>query len=176
MPMLRTKSGPCSQPTHSGANQTIPATRASTPILREPPNAATRPATARVAPPATVSAEARLEDPAYEGYQLFTQSGWLADYDLASTFYNHVASCRLSNLTRYCNPAIDAVAKKAFDLEASDPGTALAMWSKVDRMLVDDGAFVTLGNRMNMEVVSTRVGNYQARATFGAVLSQLWVQ
>jgi ABC-type transport system substrate-binding protein/DNA-binding SARP family transcriptional activator len=116
------------------------------------------------------------EDPAYEGYQLFTQSGWLADYDMASTFYNHVASCRLHNLTRYCNPAIDAVAKKAFDLEASDPGTALAMWSKVDRMLVDNGAFVTLGNRMNMEVVSTRVGNYQARATYGAVLSQLWVR
>ena len=116
------------------------------------------------------------EDPAYEGYQLFTQSGWVADYDMASTFYDHVASCRHRNLTRYCNPDIDAVAKKAFDLEASDPGAALALWSQVDRKLVDDGAFVTLGNRRNMEVVSTRVGNYQARASYGAVLSQLWVQ
>ena len=116
------------------------------------------------------------KDPTYEGYQLFTQFGWVADYDLASTFYDAVASCRRPNLTRYCNPAIDAVAKRAFDLEATDPGAALALWSQVDRMLVDDGAFVTLGNRVDMEVVSTRVGNYQARASYGAVLSQLWVQ
>jgi ABC-type transport system substrate-binding protein/DNA-binding SARP family transcriptional activator len=116
------------------------------------------------------------EDPAYEGYQLFTQAGWVADYDMASTFYDHVASCRKHNLTRYCNPEIDAVAIRAFELEASDPGAAVALWSQVDRKLVDDGAFVTLGNRMNMEVVSTRVGNYQARASYGAVLSQLWVQ
>ena len=43
-------------------------------------------------------------------------------------------------------------------------------------MLVNNGAFVTLGNPVKMEVVSTRVGNYQARASYGAVLSQLWVQ
>jgi len=116
------------------------------------------------------------QDAAYEEYQLFTQYGWVADYDMASTFYDNVASCRLPNLTRYCNPAIDAVAKKAFDLEASDPGAAVALWSEVDRMLVNNGAFVTLGNPVKMEVVSTRVGNYQARASYGAVLSQLWVQ
>ena len=116
------------------------------------------------------------KDPTYEGYQLFTQFGWVADYDLASTFYNSVASCRRPNLTRYCNQAIDAVAKRGFDLEATDPGAALTLWSQVDRMLVDDGAFVTLGNRVDMDVVSTRVGNYQARASYGALLSQLWVQ
>ena len=117
-----------------------------------------------------------VKDPTYEGYQLFTQFGWVADYDLASTFYDHVASCRHPNLTRYCNQTIDAVAEEAFALEATDPGAAVTLWSQVDRMLVDDGAFVTLGNRVNMEVVSTRVGNYQARASYGGVLSQLWVR
>jgi len=117
-----------------------------------------------------------VEDPAYEEYQLFTQLGWIADYNLASTFYDHVASCRHPNLTRYCNQDIDAVAKKAFHLEASDPVAAVALWSQVDRMLVDDGAFVTLGHPVDTEIVSTRVGNYQARASYGAALSQLWVQ
>jgi peptide/nickel transport system substrate-binding protein len=117
-----------------------------------------------------------VEDPAYEEYQLFTQLGWIADYNLASTFYDHVASCRHPNLTRYCNHDIDAVAKKAFNLEASDPVAAVALWSQVDRMLVDDGAFVTLGHPVDTEIVSTRVGNYQARASYGAALSQLWVQ
>jgi peptide/nickel transport system substrate-binding protein len=116
------------------------------------------------------------KDPAYEEYQLFTQYGWVADYNLPSTFYDHVASCRHPNLTRYCNEAIDAVAQKAVNLQTSDPGAAVALWSRVDRMLVDDGAFVTLGNRVDIELVSTRVGNYQARASYGAVLSQLWVQ
>jgi YVTN family beta-propeller protein len=117
-----------------------------------------------------------IEDPAYESYQLFTQLGLIADYDLASTFYDHAASCRHRNYTRYCNEAIDAVAKQAFSLEASDPVAAVALWSRVDQMLVDDGAFVTLGHRVDTEIVSTRVGNYQARASYGAVLSQLWVQ
>jgi ABC-type transport system substrate-binding protein/DNA-binding SARP family transcriptional activator/sugar lactone lactonase YvrE len=117
-----------------------------------------------------------MEDPAYEAYQLFTQFGWIADYNLPSTFYDHVVSCRQPNITRYCNKDIDAVAKDAFSLEASDPGAAVALWSRVDRMLVDDGAFVSLGHPVNTEIVSTRVGNYQARASYGAVLSQLWVQ
>jgi peptide/nickel transport system substrate-binding protein len=114
-------------------------------------------------------------DPAYEEYQLFTQFGWLADYDSPSTFYDRVASCRLPNLTHYCNEAIDAVARKAVAMQTTDPGAVVALWSQVDRMLVDDGAFVTLGNRVNLQVVSTRAGNYQARATYGPVLSQLWV-
>ncbi|HVD21937.1 MAG TPA: hypothetical protein VNC23_02485, partial [Lapillicoccus sp.] len=116
------------------------------------------------------------KDPAYEEYQLFTQYGWVADYNQPSTFYDHVASCRRPNLTRYCNETIDAVAQQAVNLQTSDPGAAVALWSNVDRMLVDDGAFVTLGNRVDIELVSTRVGNYQARASYGAVLSQLWVQ
>jgi ABC-type transport system substrate-binding protein len=60
-------------------------------------------------------------------------------------------------------------------MQTTDPGAVVALWSQVDRMLVDDGAFVTLGNRVNLQVVSTRAGNYQARATYGPVLSQLWV-
>jgi peptide/nickel transport system substrate-binding protein len=117
-----------------------------------------------------------VEDPVYETYQLFTQLGLIADYDLPSTFYDHATSCRHSNYTRYCNQAIDAVAKQAFTLEATDPAAAVALWSQVDQMLVDDGAFVTLGHRVDTEIVSTRVGNYQARASYGAVLSQLWVR
>lgn len=117
-----------------------------------------------------------LRDAAYDGYQLFTSLGWLADYDSASTFYDNLFSCRHVNISRYCNQAVEAVARQALDLEATDPGAALGLWAQVDRMLTDDGAFVTLGNRSSMEVVSTRVGNYQARTGLGAELSQLWVR
>ena len=43
-------------------------------------------------------------DPAYAGYQIFTQAGWVADYPSASNFYS-LFSCHEANLSGYCNPA-----------------------------------------------------------------------
>ena len=65
MPMLRTTSGPCSHPAHTGANQASPASIVRTPIRREPQSAVARPASPRAAPVAIVSAAARPEPPAY---------------------------------------------------------------------------------------------------------------
>ena len=114
-------------------------------------------------------------DPAYEEYQLFTQLGWLADYDLPppSTTTSPRADFQPHALLQREHRRRGQERGRC---RATDPGAAVALWSQVDRMLVDDGAFVTLGNRVNMQLVSTRVGNYQARASYGAVLSQLWVR
>ncbi len=110
----------------------------------------------------------------YGTYQLFTQSGWLADYPVASSMYSAVSRCEAPENV-YCNKAIDAAAVKASTLQDTDPSASLAAWTAVDRMLTDDAAFVALGNHGGTQVVSERVGNYQAQPGTGAILSQLWV-
>ena len=114
-------------------------------------------------------------DPAYAGYQIFTQQGWLADYPSASTFYD-LFSCHQANLSGYCNPTIEAVAVQAASAADKDPLLSLQLWAKVDRMLTDEAAFVTLGSRQGAALVSERVGNVLARPSMGPVLSQLWVR
>jgi ABC-type oligopeptide transport system substrate-binding subunit len=114
-------------------------------------------------------------DPAYAGYQIFTQQGWVADYPSASTFYS-LFSCDQPNFSGYCNPDVEAVAFQAAAAAPNDPARSRDLWRQVDRMLTDDAAFVTLGNHQGAVLVSERVGNVQTRAGLGAVLSQLWVR
>jgi YVTN family beta-propeller protein len=115
------------------------------------------------------------DDPAYAGYQIFTQQGWLADFPSASTFYDFF-SCHQPNLSGYCNAAAEAVAVQAAAAAANDPARSLELWAQVDQMLTDDAAFVTLGGHHDAVLVSRRVGNVLTRPGFGAVVSQLWVK
>lgn len=115
------------------------------------------------------------EDPAYAGYQIFTQAGWLADYPSASNFYARF-SCQGTNFSGYCNPAIEAVAVQAAATAQTDPTRSLDLWAKVDHLLTDDAAFVTLGGHHDAALVSPRVSNVLTRPGLGAVLSQLWVR
>jgi YVTN family beta-propeller protein len=114
-------------------------------------------------------------DPAYAGYQIFTQQGWLADFPSASSFYD-MFSCHRPNLSGYCKPEIEAVAVEAAAVAGSDPARSLELWAQVDQMLTDDAAFVTLGSHHDAMLVSRRVGNVLTRPATGAVVSQLWVQ
>jgi len=111
----------------------------------------------------------------FPSYQIFTSSGWLADYPRPSTFYDLFA-CGGQSFTGYCNPTIDAAARRAHALEASDPSAALSAWAGVDKMVTDDASVVALGNRRGAQIVSQRTGNVQAAFGTGAILSQLWVQ
>ena len=115
------------------------------------------------------------DDPAYAGYQIFTQQGWVADYPSASNFYDQF-SCHRANLSGYCNTEIEAVAVQAAAAAPNDPARSLDLWAQVDRMVTDDAAFVTLGNHQGAVLVSERVGNVLTRPGLGPVLSQLWVR
>lgn len=116
----------------------------------------------------------RFLDPAYGSYQIFTHQGWIADYPAPRTFYDKF-SCGLSNISRYCNKAIEAVAQAADASAGSDPGRSLQLWTRVDRLLTDDAAFVTLGRPEKAILVSPKVRNVQLSWLSGAVLSQMWV-
>ncbi|HEY3714948.1 MAG TPA: ABC transporter substrate-binding protein [Jatrophihabitantaceae bacterium] len=116
--------------------------------------------------------------------QIAWADGWIADYPASYNFYDPILSCASFspadptnlNVGEFCDPDIDAIARKAHSLDATDPTTAKALWREVDRAVTDASpAIFTLTRRLNT-LTSRRVGNYTRTLQGILVFDQLWVQ
>ena len=65
---------------------------------------------------------------------------------------------------------------RALEIEAIDPGAAVALWTRIERDIVDLAPWVPLFTPTHAHVVSERVGNYQLNPEIGVLLDQLWVR
>ena len=65
---------------------------------------------------------------------------------------------------------------KAATAAQTNPTLSIELWARVDHMITDDAAFVTLGSHHDASLVSPRVSNVMTRPGLGAVISQLWVK
>jgi peptide/nickel transport system substrate-binding protein len=109
---------------------------------------------------------------------------WQADTLTASSFLRPLFACASfvpksranTNLSRYCDPALEAKMNEAASLQAADPKRANELWSEVDQALVDRAVAVPWGSSRNRVLVSKRVGNYQSHPLLGTLLEQLWVR
>ena len=79
------------------------------------------------------------------------------------------------NTAQYCSRELDARIERALRLQATDPAAAGRAWAAVDRHIVDQAPAISLLVPEGIDLVSTRVGNYQHNLAWGVVLSQLWV-
>jgi peptide/nickel transport system substrate-binding protein len=81
------------------------------------------------------------------------------------------------NWGQFCDRHIDAEITQALSMQASNPGTAAVLWSKVDHDIVDRAPAVPFFSPQALELVSARVGNYTySPFVGGALLDQLWVR
>ena len=105
--------------------------------------------------------------------------GWTADFASASAWFGALLTCASvnnTNLGQFCDPSIDAEIAGARSLQTSDPVAASKLWSKIDSDLVDAAVWVAFVNTRSLDVVSSRVGDYQYNPQWGALLDQLWVR
>ncbi len=101
---------------------------------------------------------------------------WTADYASESGFIAPTFACDgASNDTGFCDPAIDKRMEAATRLRATDPAGASDLWSKIEHDLVDQAPWVPLGTRYWVNLVSQRLGNYQASPQWGPLVDQMWV-
>ena len=111
-------------------------------------------------------------------------NGWYPDFATPSSFINPLLTCRSydrnnalnNNSAEFCNRRIDREIARARSLQTSDPGAASGLWAKIDRDLTDQAPWVPYANGVALDVVSTRVGNYQLNPQLGTLLDQLWVK
>jgi YVTN family beta-propeller protein len=112
-------------------------------------------------------------------------SGWQADFPAAATFFQTLLTCRSfvpnttdnTNIFEFCDRRVDARIAAADALQSASARGADEAWARVDRAVVDAAPLVALFNPLDVDLISSRVGNYQkAPAGPGALLDQLWVR
>jgi peptide/nickel transport system substrate-binding protein len=113
-------------------------------------------------------------------------TGWSADYPAPSDFFTGLFKCASfhpndpqtsTNVTEFCDPTIDREMKQALAEQTTDPQAAQQSWQAIDRQIADQAPWVPLFNPKNLDILSTRVGNYQFNpSTPSVMLDQLWVR
>jgi peptide/nickel transport system substrate-binding protein len=110
-------------------------------------------------------------------------SGWVADDVAASDFFVPLFTCNgfipasphNENETEFCDHSVDAAVHRALRLQASSSVAADALWATVDRRIVDAAPFIPLVNPSWVDVVSSRVENYERSPVIGVLFDQMWV-
>jgi peptide/nickel transport system substrate-binding protein len=106
-----------------------------------------------------------------------TFASWTTDYPAASGFIVPAFACDApSNVDGFCDPAIDRRMDEATRLRATDPLEAGDLWSSIEHDLMDQAAWVPLGTRDWVNLVSERLGNYQSTPSAGPLIDQMWVR
>ena len=111
-------------------------------------------------------------------------NGWYPDFASPSGFINPLLTCRSynrdntlnENAAEFCNPRIDHEIAQARSLQTTDPAATSALWAQIDRDLTDQAPWVPYANGVALDVVSTRVSNYQLNPQLGTLLDQLWIK
>jgi peptide/nickel transport system substrate-binding protein len=104
-------------------------------------------------------------------------NGWAADYAAPSGFITPLVDCNAQfNLSRFCDPKIDAASRRAAELAATDQQASGEQWAIVDRRLTDRGVIVAFRNLVDFAFVSKRVRNFQHHPQWGVLLDQFWVR
>ncbi len=99
---------------------------------------------------------------------------WEASSAGRFSFLKALVSCAGEfNLSRFCDPELDAQMERAAD--ASGP-EATELWQRVETSLAEQAPTVPLVNESSTSLTAKRVGNYQHHPLWGPLLDQLWVR
>jgi ABC-type transport system substrate-binding protein len=61
-------------------------------------------------------------------------------------------------------------------VQVREPARGSQYWQEADRRAVDQAPWVPLANPIHLDVVSSKVDNYQRNAEWSALLDQMWVR
>jgi len=113
--------------------------------------------------PASVFRRIQMTPP---GWADGTAYGFFASWFACDSPYNH---------RWFCDSSVDHTIVRAQALEATDPRSAAGDWAAVDRLVIDQAAWVPLVTPRQIAFLSTRVGNYQHSPAGGIIADQLTV-
>jgi YVTN family beta-propeller protein len=114
--------------------------------------------------------------PDQNGIEMF-MTAWFTDYPEPGGFIGLLFACEAaSNNGGFCDPAFDDAMAEAGRLALTDPAEANAAWAELDRRLVKEAVWVSLGNPIRAYAFSERVGDVQIHPQWELLLSRVWVQ
>jgi peptide/nickel transport system substrate-binding protein len=99
--------------------------------------------------------------------------GWTADLPAASNYFAVLFSCRVPNVSHFCDRRIERQIERALALQSANSYLATRLWSRIDRAVVDEAPVAALYTPNAVDFVSGRVGNFQYNPQWGVLLGQL---
>jgi ABC-type transport system substrate-binding protein len=112
-----------------------------------------------------------------EGFQLFADGDWLAEYPDPSSYIPQFFGGGGGTSNGYfCDPALDTAMRYASQVGLTDPARAAAAWGAVDHDLTDAAAWVPTVSLRVVDLTSRRLGNYQYNPVWGFLADQSWVR
>jgi YVTN family beta-propeller protein len=81
-----------------------------------------------------------------------------------------------ANLSEFCSPQLDAQIQSALAAESNNASDAAALWAHADRTVTDQAPVVPLDTPSTLDLVSSRVRDYQYSFQQGMLLDQAWVR
>jgi peptide/nickel transport system substrate-binding protein len=107
------------------------------------------------------------------GHPQIGLNGWIADSPDSATFLRTLVGCHGGfNLSRFCDPAIDA----AIDRAGAAGAEGSPAWQRIERRISKSAPVVPLTTRRYVLVTSARAGNVQFHPFYGVLLDQTWVE
>jgi peptide/nickel transport system substrate-binding protein len=109
---------------------------------------------------------------------------WYQDYPAPSNFLNVLFGCdsftpgsdSSVNMSGICDKPLDDRMKAAMALAATDPAAANLEWAKIDQDMMALAPAVPLFTPKDIDLISTRVGNYTFSSQFHWQLGNSWIQ
>jgi peptide/nickel transport system substrate-binding protein len=101
--------------------------------------------------------------------------GWYGPPPKASSLLD-LFRCIPPDWSFLCDPRIEARIDRAFELDATDPAAAAALWEGIERDILDLAPWVPMFTPSHARVISERLGNHQLNPEEGDQLDQLWVR
>jgi YVTN family beta-propeller protein len=102
-------------------------------------------------------------------------TGWYGVPRTASSLLE-LLRCEPPDNSFFCDERIDARIERGLEIQATDPDDAIALWTRIERDIVDLAPWVPLFTPSHAHLVSKRVGNYQFNPESRLLFDQLWVR
>jgi ABC-type transport system substrate-binding protein/DNA-binding SARP family transcriptional activator len=101
--------------------------------------------------------------------------GFGPDYPSAAEIYGTFIACNGPfTWHRFCDPDLDREAAAAESLRWNDPKRSAALWSSIDRTLVDRAVWLPLTSQRIADVVSPRLRNYVFSPVYHFLPAEAW--
>jgi peptide/nickel transport system substrate-binding protein len=109
---------------------------------------------------------------------------WYQDYPAPSNFLNVLFGCdsftpgsdSSVNMSGICDKGLDDRMKAAMALAGTDPEAALTEWGNIDYDMMKLAPAVPLFTPKDVDLISTRMGNYEFSSQFHWLVGNSWVQ
>jgi peptide/nickel transport system substrate-binding protein len=103
--------------------------------------------------------------------------GWVPDFPSTAGFFAQPFGCTsFANVSRLCDPSVEAMMARAAAAQVQDPAMATRLWQEVEDAILARAPIVPMYNQSHVDLVSDRVGNYQYNPQWGVLLDQLWTR